>query len=115
MHKNTVIAITNGNMCVDRHASEIIETKKMHIEREQQQQQSNESLVSANSSICLRDGIWFHSLEREKRTNTAAFYHTNASIYYVIFAMRIPYSGTANRGAERKIKIELNSNDNFSR
>lgn len=41
MHKNTVIAITNGNMCVDRHASEIIETKKMHIEREQQQ--NNES------------------------------------------------------------------------
>lgn len=41
MHKNTVIAITNGNMCVGRHASEIIETKKMHIEREQQQ--NNES------------------------------------------------------------------------
>lgn len=104
MHKNTVIAITNGNMCVDRHASEIIETKKNAYRKRTTAITTTKQriLVSANSSICLRDGIWFHSLEREKGTNTAAFYHTNASIYYVIFAMRIPYSGTANRGAKRK-------------
>lgn len=109
-------------MCSDRHAFEI----EKNGERKKEFEARSVGRLQ-NSLICSVDGIWFHwNNNNKKKEQHSAFYHTNASIYYVIFAMPIPHSGTANRFTvwkteknwkrERNIqaRIELNSNDNFS-